>query len=125
MSGLKVRSNAVESVYRRVNPDDWDGDGLANELDANPTAYDGDFFGPSNVLPEGANTNAYCTVSVVANGPDALIRFEGDGQSDYPDPVFVARRGETTRLICCCVVFRKVVRRRSRDWSSIYSGVCR
>jgi len=25
MSGLKVRSNAVESVYRRVNPDDWDG----------------------------------------------------------------------------------------------------
>jgi len=33
-------SNYVETVCRRVNPDDWDGDGLANEKDENPLAYD-------------------------------------------------------------------------------------
>ena len=37
-----TRSNEVETVYRRVNPDDWDGDGIANERDANPTICDGD-----------------------------------------------------------------------------------
>ena len=32
-----TRSNDVETVCRRVNPDDWDDDGIANERDANPT----------------------------------------------------------------------------------------
>lgn len=54
-----TRSNEVETVYRRVNPDDWDGDGIANERDANPTIYDGDFYGVPNALPDGANPNAY------------------------------------------------------------------
>ncbi|MBR3957334.1 MAG: hypothetical protein IKJ89_05750, partial [Kiritimatiellae bacterium] len=67
-----TRSNEVETAYRRVNPDDWDDDGIPNDEDVNPTVCDGDFFGPANVLPEGANTNAYCTVSLVATGPDAL-----------------------------------------------------
>ncbi len=31
-----MRSNLVETVCRRVNPDDWDGDGLANEIDGCP-----------------------------------------------------------------------------------------
>ena len=31
-----TRSNEVESVCRRVNPDDWDDDGIHNERDANP-----------------------------------------------------------------------------------------
>ena len=55
-----TRSNDVETVCRRVNPDDWDDDGIPNDEDSNPTVYDGDFFGPANVLPAGANTNAYC-----------------------------------------------------------------
>jgi hypothetical protein len=68
-----TRSNEVETVCRRVNPDDWDDDGIENELDPNPLFCDGDFFGPANILPEGANTNAYCTVSVVATG---LVRYD-------------------------------------------------
>ena len=86
------------TVCRRVNPDDWDDDGIENEIDPNPLFCDGDFFGPANILPEGANTNAYCTVSVVAPGPDALVVFEGDGPSNYPDPRFVARHGVTNEV---------------------------
>ena len=96
---FSTRSNEVESVFRRVNPHDWDGDGLANEIDANPTAYDGDFFGPANVLPEGANTNAYCIVSLVVSGADALVSFVGDKPSNYPDPQFVARHGVTNNVL--------------------------
>ena len=85
-----TRSNDVETVCRRVNPDDWDDDGIPNDEDANITVCDGDFFGPANILPEGANTNAYCTVSLVATGPDALVTFAGDKPCNYPDPRFVA-----------------------------------
>jgi hypothetical protein len=54
-----TRSNEVETAYLRVNPDDWDDDGIANERDANPTIYDGDFYGVPDALPDGANPNAY------------------------------------------------------------------
>ena len=94
-----TRSNEVETVYRRVNPDDWDDDGIPNGADSNPMSCDGAFFGPANVLPEGANTNAYCTVSVVATGPDALIMFVGDAPSDYADPIFIAKSGETNEVV--------------------------
>ena len=94
-----TRSNEVETVCRRVNPDDWDGDGIANDIDLNPLVCDGDFFGPSNILPAGANTNAYCTVSVVATGPDALVTFAGDKPCNYPDPCFVAKSGETNEVL--------------------------
>ena len=94
-----TRSNELLRVYSRVNPDDWDGDGIINAADLNPMSFDGDFFGPMNILPEGANSNAYCTVSVVATGPDALITFLGDGPSDYADPVFVAKSGETNEVV--------------------------
>ena len=94
-----TRSNALETVCRHVNPHDWDGDGLANEIDANPTTSDGDFFGPANILPEGANTNAYCSVSVLVSGADALVSFVGDKPSNYPDPQFVARHGVTNNVL--------------------------
>ena len=94
-----TRSNNVERTYRRVNPDDWDGDGIPNDVDGNPCFYDGDFNGPSNLLPENANTNAYCTVSVVVTGPDALVSFTGDGPSDYPDPRFIAKSGVTNEVV--------------------------
>ncbi len=92
-------SNEVETAYRRVNPDDWDDDGIPNDEDVNPTVCDGDFFGPANVLPEGANTNAYCTVSLVATGPDALVAFAGDKPCNYPDPCFVAKSGVTNEVV--------------------------
>ena len=44
-------SNEVETVCRRVNPDDWDDDGIPNDSDLNPLVSDGDFFGPANILP--------------------------------------------------------------------------
>ena len=94
-----TRSNEVETVCRRANPDDWDGDGIANDIDLNPLVCDGDFFGPSNILPAGANTNAYCTVSVVATGPDALLTFAGDKPCNYPDPCFMAKSGETNEVL--------------------------
>ena len=40
-----TRANDVEKIYRRVNPFDWDGDGLPNDRDPNPYVYDGDHFG--------------------------------------------------------------------------------
>ena len=95
---FSTRSNEVESVYRRVSPHDWDGDGLANEIDANPYESDGDFFGPANILPEGANSNAYCSVSVLVSGADALVSFVGDKPSNYPDPQFIARHGVTNNV---------------------------
>ena len=95
---FSTRSNEVESVFRRVSPHDWDGDGLANEIDANPYESDGDFFGPANILPEGANSNAYCSVSVLVSGADALVSFVGDKPSNYPDPQFIARHGVTNNV---------------------------
>ena len=95
---FSTRSNEVESVFRRVSPHDWDGDGLANEIDANPYESDGDFFGPANILPEGANSNAYCSVSVLVSGADALVSFLGDKPSNYPDPQFIARHGVTNNV---------------------------
>ena len=113
-----TRSNDVETVCRRVNPDDWDDDGIPNDSDLNPLVCDGDFFGPANILPDGANTNAYCTVSLVATGPDTLVVFEGDGPSDYPDPCFVARHGETNEVLILIGKTYSV----SYDWPVEFTG---
>jgi hypothetical protein len=93
-----ARSNLVESVYRRINPDDWDDDGDPNDTDENPYIYDGDFFGPHQEMPEGANSNAYCWVDIVVSNANALVTFTGDGPSALPDPRFIARAGETNRV---------------------------
>ena len=94
-----ARSNLVERLYRRVNPDDWDDDGIPNDDDIQPLAYDGDNFGPHQTLPEGANSNAYCWVDLVVPNADALVTFTGDGYSALPDPTFVAKAGATNRVI--------------------------
>ena len=86
-----ARSNDVAYVCRRVNPDDWDGDGWLNGEDANPDVFDDGGFGPHQTLPEGANSNAYCWVDLVVSQADATVAFAGDGPSDLPDPRFVAR----------------------------------
>ena len=94
-----ARSNLVESVYRRVNPDDWDDDGIPNEEDINPLVYDGDNFGPHQTLPEDANTNHYYWMDIVVDQANALVTFEGDGYSHLSDPVFIAKAGETNRVM--------------------------
>ena len=77
-----TRSNEVETVCRRVNPDDWDNDGIANERDANPLFCDGDFFGVANALPPNANPDAYYWLDLSVTGVlgIATIRVTCDGQ---------------------------------------------
>ncbi len=94
-----ARSNAVERVYRRVNPDDWDGDGIPNEEDAEPFApADAPQFGPHQTLPEGANTNAYCWVDLVVCRANAKVTFMGDGASNLAAPSFIAEADATNRV---------------------------
>ena len=40
-----VRSNDLLRVFRRIDPHDWDGDGIDNLIDWWPTASDGDCYG--------------------------------------------------------------------------------
>ena len=95
-----TRSNNVETVCRRVNPDDWDGDGLANEKDENPLAYDGEFFGAANAMPTNANLDAYYQLDVAAAGAldFATIRVICDGPSDLGDHVIIARTNQVCHV---------------------------
>ena len=94
-----ARSNSVERVYRRVNPDDWDDDGIPNGADDAPLApADTPQFGPHQTLPEGANSNAYCWVDLVAPDANAQVTFTGDGASNLADPSFIAEADATNRV---------------------------
>ncbi len=120
---FSTRSNALETVYRRVNPNDWDGDGLANEIDANPTNCDGDFFGTgvnwlnmncagvlsaaTNEMGEveiswhaNANPNAYYWLDLAAT--DALgvakITATCNGESYLGDLAVIARTNEVCHI---------------------------
>ena len=96
--GFIARSNNVARLYRRVNPDDWDDDGVPNGEDPDPYTAGEPAFGPRQELPPGANTNAYCWVDVVVSNASSLVTFAGEGASALPDPSFVARPGETNRV---------------------------
>ena len=87
-----TRSNEVETAYRRVNPDDWDDDGIANERDLNPLLCDGDFYGVANALQSNANLNAYYWLDLSVTGllDCATIRVTCDGLSDLGDHVVIA-----------------------------------
>ena len=95
-----TRSNEVETVCRRVNPDDWDNDGIANERDANPLFCDGDFFGVANALPPNANPDAYYWLDLSVTGVlgIATIRVTCDGPSDLGDHLIVARTNEVCHI---------------------------
>ena len=43
-----VRSNAVRTLCRRIEPFDYDGDGIPNGRDSRPWFYDGDHYGQSD-----------------------------------------------------------------------------
>ena len=95
-----TRSNDVETVCRRVNPDDWDDDGIHNERDANPASYDGDFFGVANALPTNANPDAYYWLDLSVAGAlgVATIRVTCDGASDLGDHVIIARTNQACHV---------------------------
>ena len=93
-----ARSNNVERLYRRVNPDDWDDDGIPNDEDDEPLIASEPAFGPHQELPPDANTNAYYWVDIVVSNASSIVTFTGDGASALPDPSFIARPGETNRV---------------------------
>ena len=95
-----TRSNDVETVCRRINPDDWDDDGVHNERDLNPTSYDGDFFGVANGFPPNANPDAYYWLDLSVTGVlgVATIRVTCDGSSDLGDHVLIARTNEVCHI---------------------------
>ena len=95
-----TKSNEVETVCRRVNPDDWDDDGIHNERDLNPTSYDGDFFGVANALPTNANPDAYYWLDLSVTGllGVATIRVTCDGPSDLGDHLIIARTNQVCHI---------------------------
>ena len=93
-----ARSNLVERAYKRINPDDRDDDGIPNDIDANPEVNDGENFGPSPDLPDGANAGNYCWVEVAVSNANSLVDFVGDKSSNLPDPRFVAKAGTSHRV---------------------------
>ena len=96
-----TRSNDVESVWRRVNPDDWDDDGIPNEDDPEPLYHaEGEtHFGPHQDLSVIINSNAYCWVDVVVPHVNARVVFVGEGYCRLPDPSFIAEAGTTNRVV--------------------------
>ena len=92
-----TRSNDLAVSYRRVDPDDWDGDGWTNDEDPDPKRWTGGDFGLAQSLPEGANAAAYywIDIRVPYNTP---VSFVGDAPSSLADPSFIARAGETCRV---------------------------
>ena len=94
-----ARSNSVESAYRRVNPDDWDDDGVANEDDDEPLVPGEPRFGLDQDLSAATNANAYCWVDLVVHQANARVTFAGDGPSNLPDPRFVAEAETTNRVV--------------------------
>ena len=92
-----TRSNKVEKVYRRIDPDDWDGDGWRNGDDPDPYNRDGFYDDFSQELPDGANESAYCWIEFRPRW-HSYIEFAGDGPSNLDDPYFYGRAGETYRV---------------------------
>ena len=95
-----TRSNNVERVYRRVNPDDWDGDGLANEIDPNPMAYDGDLFG-TGVAWLNANCGSVLSASADTNGEIVVSWHTNVCGAAYYWLQFTAQR-DSTRIVIDC-----------------------
>ena len=114
-------SNDVGRVYARLDPDDWDGDGLDNAIDALPTASDGDCFGTgvdwlnancSGVLSasEGtngevvvawhtnSNENAYYWLQFTATQDRTRATIECDGPSNLGDMVVIANSNQVCRV---------------------------
>lgn len=92
-----TRSNEVESVYRRVDPEDWDGDGWRNGDDPDPYTCDDPWDDFYQELPDGANEDAYCWIEIRPRW-HSYINFVGDGPSDLDDPYLWAKAGKTYRV---------------------------
>lgn len=114
-------SNEVGRVYARINPDDWDGDGLDNAIDAWPETSDGDCFGTgidwlnancSGVLSASAgtngeivvewgtnaNANVYYWLQFTALADGTRVTADCDGPSNLGDMVVIANSNQVCRM---------------------------
>ncbi len=92
-----TRSNEVETVYRRIDQEDWDDDGWRNDDDPDPYVWEEYWDSFWQELPEGANSNVYYWVDIRPRW-NSYIEFYGDGPSDLEDPYIYAKAGETYRV---------------------------
>ena len=116
-----VRSNNLLRVFRRIDPHDWDGDGIDNLIDWWPTASDGDSFGtgmnwlnancggvltavPTNdggyeiIWNTNANANAYYWLSFTPTHDRTRIAVACDGASNLGDLVVIANEGQVCEV---------------------------
>ncbi len=114
-------SNNVAHVYWRIDPNDWDGDGLDNLIDPEPTVYGGDCFG-TGVDWLNANCGAVLSASAGVNGEPVVawhtnvcadayywlefsalsdatrITIDCEGESNLGDMVVVANANQVCRV---------------------------
>lgn len=94
-----VRSNDFLRVYRRVDPHDWDGDGLDNLIDARPVSSDGDCFGTG---VEWLNANCGGVLSAVqANDGHAIVWSTNANEAAYYWLSFTPTHDRTRIAIVC------------------------
>ena len=79
-------TNGVAVYKERELPSEW-GD----------PSEDG-FYGNDNLLPAGADSNAYYWVDLVVSNAAAKVKFVGDKESNYSDPEFIANNDSTNRV---------------------------
>jgi hypothetical protein len=80
-------TNGVVTYKERVLPSEWGDPG-----------EDG-FYGNDNTLPSGADEDAYYWIDLVVSNAVAKVKFIGEGESNYPDPDFVAKENSTNRVV--------------------------
>ena len=116
-----VRSNDFLRVFRRINPNDWDGDGLDNLIDEWPTASDGDCFGTGmdwlnancwgvlSAVPDAddgyeivwnayANENAYFWLTFTPTRDGTRVAIACDGPSNLGDMVVIANESQVCEV---------------------------
>ena len=116
-----VRSNDLLRVFRRINPNDWDGDGLDNLIDVWPMASDGDCFGTGmnwlnancwgvlSAVPDAddgyeiiwnanANDNAYFWLTFTPTRDGTRVTIACDGPSNLGDMVVIANESQVCEV---------------------------
>ena len=116
-----MRSNEVATVCERIDPSDWDGDGLANEIDDQPMQNGGDLFGTGmdwlnancggvlSAVPTAgggyeivwntnANENAYYWLSFTPTHDGTRVSITCDGPSNLGDMVVIANEGQVCEV---------------------------
>ena len=128
-----TRSNEVETIYRRVDDFDWDGDGIPNWSDWDPYWYDGDYTGQDEWWAEYVNETVgnYWGTDAICNPSDGGIyqvqalagldwgaederyyRWEEDESSDYG----IKRAGDFKAFGVCDEEWQKTVRNSAKGY---------